>query len=148
MDLEQALARHVSPEPTSGCWLWTGNRTRGGYGLIDRTTAHRWVYRRLIGPVPPQHDLHHRCRLRACVNPAHLEPMDRHAHKALDRLDRLKVCRKGHPMTPETIARRREGGQWCRLCRAEYKRRYNPRYYAENRPRIRAQQREYSRRSS
>lgn len=62
----------------SGCWLWTG-ATSEGYGRIQHdgmpTPAHRVVYELLVGPVPDGLQLDHLCRVRACVNPSHLEPV-------------------------------------------------------------------------
>lgn len=29
----------VSPEPNTGCWLWTGNEARGGYGVSGHKDA-------------------------------------------------------------------------------------------------------------
>lgn len=63
----------------SGCWLWTAGCDPKGYGTIsvDGLTrrAHRYVYEVLVEPVDPELDLDHLCRVRACVNPSHLEPV-------------------------------------------------------------------------
>jgi hypothetical protein len=44
--------------------LWTGARGRDGYGLFydagQMHPAHRWAYRRLVGPIPPGMELDHR----------------------------------------------------------------------------------------
>lgn len=60
----------------SGCWVWprTG---KNGYGIlrVGRTikSAHREFYIRAKGPIPAGMVLDHLCRVRACVNPDHLE---------------------------------------------------------------------------
>lgn len=61
---------------TSGdCWLWTGSKTRKGYGLFNlegRTVrAHRLAYELHTGRPPSGHVLHS-CDTPACVNPSHL----------------------------------------------------------------------------
>jgi len=87
--LEQFLARHVHPEPNTNCWLWIGFRNQSGYGQLSRpflrfarfSAAHRVVFEAVTGHVlPAAIELHHCCRLRCCVNPAHLEPLTRSAH--------------------------------------------------------------------
>lgn len=62
------------------CWLWTPPVDRStGYGRIniDRSNigAHRFAYELLVGPIPEGLQIDHLCRVRACVNPAHLEPV-------------------------------------------------------------------------
>lgn len=38
-------------------------------------SAHREMYERIVGPIPPELQLDHLCRNRRCVNPGHLEPV-------------------------------------------------------------------------
>jgi hypothetical protein len=44
------------------------------------TSAHRFAYEQLVGPVPARYILHHTCEVRRCVNPEHLEPLTRGEH--------------------------------------------------------------------
>jgi len=77
----------VQTEPNCGCWLWMGETNNKGYGRIvrgnnhyglrERFLAHRVSYELVNGPVPEGMDLDHKCRVRLCVNPAHLEPVSR-----------------------------------------------------------------------
>lgn len=55
------------------CWLWTACRDRRGYGRIDSRYAHRLSYEMHVGPIPNGMVIDHLCRVRHCVNPAHLE---------------------------------------------------------------------------
>jgi hypothetical protein len=80
LTLPTALPRHIRrniADGDGGCWLWTRSRSRDGYGwasLDNRThQAHRLVFRLLRGD--PGEQLDHTCRVRHCVNPAHLEPV-------------------------------------------------------------------------
>jgi hypothetical protein len=80
---EARIWKHISPEPMSGCWLWTGALSGGGYGYILSydtgrrliVRAHRWLYEHTKGPIPEGLQLDHKCRVRSCVNPDHLEPV-------------------------------------------------------------------------
>lgn len=59
------------------CWLWTASRSKDGYGQIGVKryvmNAHRFSYQINISPIPAGMHIDHLCRVRACVNPAHLE---------------------------------------------------------------------------
>lgn len=64
------------------CWVWQiGINPRWGYGYDSRNgkrvRAHRAMWEDRHGPVPDGCDLDHLCRVRACVNPDHLEPVTR-----------------------------------------------------------------------
>lgn len=66
----------------NGCWIWQHSLT-AGYGYLKRdgeTKAHRWYYRQHVGPIPAGYEVHHTCEVRACVNPAHLEPLTHAEH--------------------------------------------------------------------
>jgi hypothetical protein len=70
--------RHVELRGDFGCWLWTGQMDRG-YGKIvaaGRThQAHRFSYVVHHGAIPPGLTLDHLCRVKACVNPWHVDPV-------------------------------------------------------------------------
>lgn len=83
-DLPERLASRITIDCTTGCWLWTAARNGKGYGMTRSdgvlVYVHRLIWHLLVDPelpvspgrgAPGQMD--HRCRVRACVNPAHLE---------------------------------------------------------------------------
>jgi hypothetical protein len=67
----------------TACWLWQRLLFKGnGYGRagawVDGKSfswqAHALAYEAFVKPVPDGLILRHRCDVRACANPAHLEP--------------------------------------------------------------------------
>lgn len=76
---EDAIVRFESkftPEPNTGCWLWTASTKKNGYGRfgIGRTPhlAHRCAWVLFVGPIPEGAYVCHRCDTPSCVNPDHL----------------------------------------------------------------------------
>lgn len=105
------------------CWLWTSCLTKGGYGAVRWTgkkrRAHRVVYEIVIGSIPEGMQLDHLCRVRHCVNPAHLEPVTPlenflrgESFAAVFR--RSTTCVKGHPFDAYNGRAR-----LCRTCRRQ-----------------------------
>lgn len=66
----------VSPEPTTGCWLWTAYAFSYGYGqfhLGNRDmVAHRAAWLLFRGTIPDGMCVLHACDTPLCVNPDHL----------------------------------------------------------------------------
>lgn len=61
------------------CWVWQLSTAGKGYGFKwhegRKTYAHRVYYEKHRGPIPEGLYIDHLCRVHACVNPDHLEPV-------------------------------------------------------------------------
>lgn len=72
--LDQRLSAKITV--TDDCWLWKASTFPNGYGQYKHEgknwKAHRLVYTLLVGPIPEDLSVLHRCDVRTCVNPAHL----------------------------------------------------------------------------
>lgn len=61
------------------CWVWQRAIGTDGYGgTVDSESgraksAHRHYYEKFVGPIPLGMVVDHICRVRACVNPEHLQ---------------------------------------------------------------------------
>lgn len=102
----------VSPEPNSGCWLWTGATKEYGYGVIGLGErgkgigkAHRVAYELYKGPIPNGMVVCHKCDNPYCANPDHL---------FIGTLkDNMRDCvRKGRNFIPDN---RGERAKWSKL---------------------------------
>lgn len=66
----------ISPEPNSGCWLWTGRTAKFGHGRIgvggEYVNTHRLSWELHRGPIPDGLWVLHKCDVPPCCNPDHL----------------------------------------------------------------------------
>lgn len=113
------------------CWTWPQKaRTVKGYAMVrDGHTrqAHRYVYEHLVAPVPEGMVLDHLCRNRACVNPAHMEPVTNRENvmRGLTPTANRTRCKQDlHELAAVGIYVDSYGFERCRACRQESKRRY------------------------
>lgn len=115
----------------NGCWIWTAAITGGGYGYINwqrkPQKAMRLLYDWLVGPIPDGYQLDHLCRVRACVNPEHLEPVtSRENTMRGENPSAAKAkqthCYKGHEFDEKNTYRRPNGTRVCRTCHRDYQR--------------------------
>lgn len=127
-DLDWILSRAM-PVPHCGCYIWLEGLTNGGYGELRflglTEGAHRVAYRLAGGEIPAGHDLDHLCKVRSCINPAHLEPVTRQvniqrsdagAKVAADNLAKTH-CPHGHPYAGDNLYVRPDGCRTCRECK-------------------------------
>jgi hypothetical protein len=67
---------YMTPEPNSGCWLWTGAVLHGGHGTVRFNgrywQAHRLAWTLTHGEIPGGMCVCHRCDVSGCCNPDHL----------------------------------------------------------------------------
>lgn len=103
--LKERFEEKYIPEPNSGCWLWLGAGTVAGYGLLSiaRSTndlAHRISYELYKGKIPVGMEVDHLCRVRCCVNPAHLEVVTSDENHFRTR---KKNCMHGHPLSGDNL---------------------------------------------
>ena len=143
------------------CWLWPWKLSNGyGYIKIGGKTmnAHRAAYELLVGPVPDDLVVDHLCRVRNCVNPAHLEPVTarenvlRGASFAAKNATKTH-CQNGHELTPGNTRIDRHGHRKCRACMLERTREWRQRPGSKDalreynqRPEDREKKMEYARR--
>ncbi|MER6830931.1 HNH endonuclease signature motif containing protein [Streptosporangium sp. NPDC000563] len=112
-------------DPSLGpCWLWTGETTEQGYGVISvdgkKVGVARYVYERAHGPLPDGYEPDH-----ICHEPKVCPPGPACVHRACCRLDHLEgvthrenvlrsgaptainaakeECIHGHPLTDDPI---------------------------------------------
>jgi len=138
--IDRVLAR-LGPYPGPGpCWLWPGSLTSSGYGKVKpgpeggTCLVHRLTYLHMVGPVPDGLDLDHLCRVKACANPAHLDPVTRAVNLARgEHNHRGKThCKRGHAFTPENTYVSSKNATWrvCAECQREASRRYRQRLHS------------------
>jgi hypothetical protein len=116
-------------EDDNGCWVWQRHiMAVEGYGRlrIDGrfVMAHRYYYEKHVGPIPDGLVIDHLCRNRACVNPAHLEPVSLRENILRGegigaRYARRTHCENGHPYEGDNLYVAPNGSRRCRICRRD-----------------------------
>lgn len=137
-DVDRFLSKILRSKETA-CWFWGGYRDRGGYGRFTLSTgkmggkpvmAHRYSYELSVGPIPFEHQVHHKCVNPSCVNPSHLEALSVVDHVAAQEghPKNQTHCIRGHEFTVENT-RYYNGYRTCRACvRLRMQWKHNPDY--------------------
>lgn len=119
----------VRVDPT-GCWLWTASKDLKGYGTFQlhsrrAVRAHRIAVEILVAPIPVELTCDHLCRVKNCVNPAHIEVVTNRTNSlrgnnACAINARKTHCARGHEFTLENTTLRhdghRSGHRTCYTC--------------------------------
>lgn len=126
--VEERFWPKVDFNAPNGCWEWTGQRDKDGYGRFRICTekqgsAHRVSFALWNGYFPPEHT-DHLCNNPPCVHPLHLraatprENVLRSSGGAA--LNAAKThCKRGHPLTEDNVyIKRPKSGGLQRICRA------------------------------
>lgn len=131
----------IDVDERSDCWLWTGGVVSSGYGLFSLSGltasggagAHRVAYLLAVGPIEDGLEVHHKCGVKLCCNPAHLETLSRSSHidktpGCVGYINRERAadthCVHGHEYTPDNIGYRNTAdstGRYCKLCALKYR---------------------------
>lgn len=123
------LMKYVQKD-ASGCWLFTGRIGTGGYGYFGQhrdgswkpRRAHRVAYELFVGPISEGLQIDHLCRVRHCVNPAHLEAVTAEVNNARSTspsaANRVATeCKRGHALEGENVQIINSGGRQKRRCK-------------------------------
>lgn len=114
------------------CWPWQGSIASTGYGVFAppkrqygyNKLAHRVAYQLLVGLIPEQLTLDHLCRVRSCVNPAHLEPVSVKVNVLRGigftaQLAKRTHCPKGHAYDLWNTYIDKRGFRSCKQCQTQ-----------------------------
>ena len=70
------ILSHVHKNSDNGCWEWQGRKFKTGYGMVTFSgktkRVHRIVYELMVGCVPSNLFVCHKCDNPICCNPDHL----------------------------------------------------------------------------
>lgn len=121
--MAKLMARVVVDDDTE-CWVVATGAMKNGYPYVAEGKhgwhyGHRLAYRRLVGPIPDEHRVHHRCENTRCVNPEHLEPLTAKEHAEHHGFGVGPCLRCG---SEDWHIRKDTGARQCRECRRRRRR--------------------------
>lgn len=108
-----ALALRIENSVTrvteTGCWIWEKALNHLGYARIGHNgksrPAHRVSYEAFKGPIPEGLEIDHVCKVRCCLNPEHLEAVNRMENMRRSSIWNVRKerthCPKGHALTDD-----------------------------------------------
>jgi len=125
-DAEWLMTR-VEMVPFSGCWLWMGYVGPKGYGRVEisgrNVPSHKAMLIANGKEIPAGLFVDHICRVRCCVNPAHLRivtPRQNALENSISppAINNAKThCVYGHELSGSNLLLYKEGERICRECR-------------------------------
>lgn len=129
MDRLMEKVAHEDHGYATRCWIFKGARHKYGYGVLSMwpsnpEVAHRLTYQHFVGPIPDGKELDHLCRVPACCNPEHLEPVTHQENLRRGRSSEalrakyaaITHCKHGHEFTPENLRWKVKNGYQTRVC--------------------------------
>jgi len=107
-----------------GCWISQYSVGSHGYaqvgwhqdGSVRMTLCHRVAYAALVGPIPDGMTDDHLCRVRTCVNPAHLRLLTNVENARLNGQSTRTHCPHGHPYDVTNTRLDARGHRRCIEC--------------------------------
>lgn len=124
--LPDSFWEKVSVEPNTGCWLWAAFCKPDGYALCKvagkTKRAHRVAYAALVGSIPSGLHCDHLCRVRSCVNPAHIElvTLAENLRRGVHGNSKKTACAHGHLFDEKNTYIYPDGSRGCRICHRLY----------------------------
>ena len=117
----------INEENPDGCWIWQ-NANRHGYGTFwykrHNEGSHKLSFLAAGGILTTENpDVLHKCNVRSCVNPLHLEAGNDSKNQQYAATFKTKPthCPQGHEYTVDNLDRYKLAkGDWvCRICKNE-----------------------------
>lgn len=120
--IEQRVLRRIEYDPNGGCWLWPGACLGSGYGVVkvgvgQNDLTHRVMFRHFKGQIPDGLEIDHRCRVKTCCNPVHLEAVTGLVNTGRWAAEKTH-CANGHEFDEQNTHRYGPGLRYraCRAC--------------------------------
>lgn len=146
--LERFWARVDDQAGPDACWPWRGWVNDGGYGIVStmrdgravHVRAHRLAYELTHRePIPAALTIDHLCRVRHCVNPAHLDVVTRgvnvrRGETTAARHAETMVCPYGHAYDTANTVWKADGSRGCGVCMRRRSRAYWARTHPDRGP--------------